>query len=205
MANFDIAFKRTAQFEGGYVYDPDDNGGETYAGISRKANPKWVGWKTIDAAKKKSNFPKNLKSDIVLQTQVKTLYKTNYWNTIWGDKITNQDVANDLYDTGVNMGVAMSAGLLILLAGHKRYAMKYSTAMIHSGSGGTQGTYKQCEEQQKNYKKLVDMMRNYILERTNIEVKLFKKQWTKDWYLTDKEQVELGIVSKIVENLDEII
>ena len=26
MANFDIAFKRTAQFEGGYVYDPDDNG-----------------------------------------------------------------------------------------------------------------------------------------------------------------------------------
>jgi lysozyme family protein len=52
-----------------------------------------------------------LKSDIILQTQVKTLYKTNYWNTIWGDKITNQDVANDLYDTGVNMGVAMSIKL----------------------------------------------------------------------------------------------
>ena len=29
----------------------------------------------------------------------------------------------------INMGVAMSAGLLILLAGHKRYAMKYITAM----------------------------------------------------------------------------
>ena len=52
-----------------------------------------------------------MKSDIILQTQVKTLYKTNYWNTIWGDKITNQDVANDLYDTGVNMGVAMSIKL----------------------------------------------------------------------------------------------
>lgn len=111
MANFDIAFKRTAQFEGGYVYDPDDNGGETYAGISRKSNPKWAGWKTIDSAKKKSNFPKSLKNDIILQTQVKTLYRTNYWNTIWGDKITNQDVANDLYDTGVNMGVAMSIKL----------------------------------------------------------------------------------------------
>lgn len=105
----------------------------------------------------------------------------------------------------INMGVAMSAGLLILLAGHERYAMKYSTAMIHSGSGGTQGTYEQCEEQQKNYKKLVDMMRNYILERTNIEVRLFKKQWTKDWYLTDKEQVELGIVSNIVDDLDSIL
>ena len=105
----------------------------------------------------------------------------------------------------INMGVAMSAGLLILLAGHERYAMKYSTAMIHSGSGGAPGTYEQMEEQQKNYKKLVDMMRDYILERTNIDTKLFNKQKSKDWYLTDKEQVELGIVSKIVDNLDSIL
>ena len=105
----------------------------------------------------------------------------------------------------INCGVAMSAGLLILLAGHKRYAMKYSTAMIHSGSGGAQGTYEQMEEQQKNYKKLVDLMRNYIMERTTIDSKLFNKNKTKDWYITDSEQVELGIVGKIVENLDEII
>jgi len=105
----------------------------------------------------------------------------------------------------INMGVAMSAGLLILLAGHERYAMKYSTAMIHSGSGGAQGTYEQMEEQQKNYKKLVDMMRDYILERTNIDTKLFNRQKSKDWYLNDKEQVELGIASKIIDNLDEII
>ena len=105
----------------------------------------------------------------------------------------------------INCGIAMSAGLLILLAGHKRYAMKYSTAMIHSGSGGAQGTYEQMEEQQKNYKKLVDLMRNYIMERTTIDSKLFNKNKTKDWYITNSEQVELGIVSKIVENLDEIL
>lgn len=34
----------------------------------------------------------------------------------------------------VNMGNAMSAGLYILLAGHKRYAMPSSIAMLHSGS-----------------------------------------------------------------------
>ena len=70
----------------------------------------------------------------------------------------------------INMGVAMSAGLLILLAGHKRYAMKYSTAMIHQGSGGAQGTFSEMEEQQKNYRKLIDSMRDYILERTKIDV-----------------------------------
>lgn len=105
----------------------------------------------------------------------------------------------------INCGVAMSAGLLILLAGHKRFAMKYSTAMMHSGSGSAQGTYEEMEASQKNYKKLVDLMRNYIMERTTIDSKLFSKNKTKDWYITDSEQVELGIVSKIVENLDEII
>lgn len=111
MANFDVAYKRTAQFEGGYVYDPNDNGGETYAGISRKANPKWGGWKIIDDAKKKSGFPKNLKNNAELQKQVRSCYRTNYWNPIWGDRIVRQEVANEIYDFGVNAGVATSIKL----------------------------------------------------------------------------------------------
>lgn len=105
----------------------------------------------------------------------------------------------------INMGVAMSAGLLILLAGHKRYAMKYSTAMIHQGSGGAQGTFSEMEEQQKNYRKLIDSMRDYILERTKIDVKLYNKNKSKDWFLTDKEQVDLGIVDEVVTDLDSIL
>lgn len=105
----------------------------------------------------------------------------------------------------INMGVSMSAGLLILLAGHKRYAMKYSTAMIHQGSGGAQGTFSEMEEQQKNYRKLIDSMRDYILERTKIDLKLYNKNKSKDWFLTDKEQVDLGIVDKIVTDLDSIL
>lgn len=105
----------------------------------------------------------------------------------------------------INMGVAMSAGILLLLAGHERYAMKYSTAMIHQGSGGAQGTFSEMEEQQKNYRKLIDSMRDYILDRSKIDIKLFNKNKSKDWFLTDKEQVSLGICDKIIENLDEII
>lgn len=105
----------------------------------------------------------------------------------------------------VNMGIAMSAGFLILLAGHKRYAMKYSTAMLHTGSGGASGTFEQMQEQQNNYKKLIDTMRDYILERTTIDVKLFNRNKSKDWYLTDKEQVELGVINEIVTNLDDIL
>ena len=112
MANFDIAYKRTCKFEGGWVNDDADSGKETYKGISRAANPKWVGWVIIDQYKKKSNFPKNLDSDVKLQELVKQCYRNNYWNNVWGDKINHQDVANDLYDTAVNMGVATSIKLV---------------------------------------------------------------------------------------------
>ena len=111
MAKFDEAYQRTLKFEGGWVNDDADSGRETYKGISRAANPNRVGWKIVDSYKKKSNFPKNLDSDVKLQSLVKELYKTNYWDKVWGDKITNQKVANDLYDTGVNMGVATSIKL----------------------------------------------------------------------------------------------
>ena len=35
MANFEEAYKKTSDFEGGYVNDEDDAGGETYRGIAR--------------------------------------------------------------------------------------------------------------------------------------------------------------------------
>ena len=37
MADFRLAYKKIEAAEGGYVNDPDDKGGETYKGISRKA------------------------------------------------------------------------------------------------------------------------------------------------------------------------
>lgn len=105
----------------------------------------------------------------------------------------------------VNMGVAMSAGLLILLAGHERYCLRRSQALIHSGSTCIQGTYEQAEENQKAYKKMIGDMGEYIRVKTNIDVKLFNKNKSKDWYLSDREQVELGVVSAIVDDIYTIL
>ena len=105
----------------------------------------------------------------------------------------------------INMGVAMSAGLLILLAGHKRFCLKNSTALAHSGSGGTSGSFEQTEAQMKDYKRFVDTMRNYIIERTNIDTKTFNKYKSKEWYLYSEDQVKFGIVNKIIDDIDEIL
>ena len=104
----------------------------------------------------------------------------------------------------VNMGSAMSAGVLLLLAGHKRYTLKHAQAMIHSGSGGMEGTFEQMEASQAFYKNQVARMREYLLERTKIDAKSFGRKKTKDWYLDADEQVKLGIVDEIIDSLDEV-
>lgn len=106
MAQFDEEFDKLILAEGGYVYDPDDAGGETYLGISRKSNPIWIGWKVIDAEKKKGlkNITARLKKDITLTNSAKLLYKQNYWDVLELDDIPSQNIAHEMFDTCVNCG-----------------------------------------------------------------------------------------------------
>lgn len=105
----------------------------------------------------------------------------------------------------VNIAEAYSGGCLLLLAGHERYTFPYAKAMLHTGSGGTVGTYEQTEQAQRNYKKQIEEMGSYILERSGMDEKLYKKNKSKDWYMDASEQVSNGIVHKIVTDLEEII
>ena len=97
---------------------------------------------------------------------------------------------------------AYSAAGLILMAGHKRYALPNTECLIHSGSGQLGGSYEQTTEQMKNYKYLVDKMRDFILSKTKIDQKLFKKNSQKDWYIYTDEMLSLGIVDEIIDDLD---
>lgn len=111
MADFKKAFDRTEKFEGKNVWTntSGDAGGETWSGISRKANPSWEGWKELDSIpnKKQNQVITSLKLDLAKQE----LYRKNYWTPIWGDRISNQKVAEDMYDMGVNAGPATSIKL----------------------------------------------------------------------------------------------
>lgn len=104
-----------------------------------------------------------------------------------------------------NLGVCASAASLILMAGHERYALKNSWALIHQGQGRTSGTYQMCEAQSANYKKMVDNMRDFILSHTKIDPKLYNKQKAKEWYLYDNTMLDLRVVDGIIDNIDQII
>lgn len=106
MAKFIDAYKKVLNNEGIYSNDPDDAGGETYKGISRKANPNWDGWISIDAIKKAhpTTFKDILKKTPELEKKVQDLYKDKYWDCFELDDVPNQLVAEQMFDTAVNQG-----------------------------------------------------------------------------------------------------
>ena len=105
--------------EGTYVNDPEDRGGETYFGISRKYHPHWEGWIIIDEIKENNdNWIEILKNKNIPNKKLKNylieFYKENFWNKIKGDKILeiSEKIAFYLFDTAVNMGWKTSAKYL---------------------------------------------------------------------------------------------
>jgi lysozyme family protein len=126
MANFLEAFQNTMGFEGGYVCDRDDRGGETYRGISRIYNADWEGWNTIDRLKGQPDFPRCLDGIGALQEAIKRFYKQHYWDRFQGDVMASQEIAEELFDTGVNLGVTkavtfLQTALNLLNSGQKLY------------------------------------------------------------------------------------
>lgn len=73
--------------------DPDDNGGLTYAGITRKNFPKWPGWALID------------RGDAVPERLVSDFYRDEFWLPVSGPQIVNQRIATSLFSFAVHAGV----------------------------------------------------------------------------------------------------
>ena len=104
----------------------------------------------------------------------------------------------------IAMGAAMSAGFEILIAGHRRYAFKHTQTLVHAGYASFQGTQSEIEEFQKNNKKQLERTKEYVLERTNIDEKMFNRNRNKDWYITGEDLVKYHVVDKIIDNIEDI-
>ena len=109
MAQFDPIFERMIHDEGGYVLHEveGDTGGMTYAGIARNKNPQWPGWVLID----RKEFGGSLTA------MVRDFYRNEFWNRMRGDEINNQDVANTIFNFGVNAGIGLAIKLAQLVVG----------------------------------------------------------------------------------------
>lgn len=113
MAKFEVSYKITYEKEGGYVNHPNDKGGETIFGISRKYHPNWGGWQMVDQAKwfcTESEGSKEWENELTGYCKANEgivrlkldFFKTLFWNPLQLDLITSQKIANALFDASVN-------------------------------------------------------------------------------------------------------
>ena len=87
--SFDDAFARTIGHEGGYVNNPQDPGGETKFGISKRAYP-----------------GEDIRSLTIMRTR--ELYRRDYWDRVQGDQLPPW-IAGQVFDAAVNSGVKQAA------------------------------------------------------------------------------------------------
>ncbi len=102
MINFKRAYDKLIAYEGGYVNDPDDRGGETYKGISRKFHPNWCGWELVDEFK--HNLALLKENEHRIEPCVEKFYLENYWQKIHGDALPYV-IAEELFEQAVNLGI----------------------------------------------------------------------------------------------------
>jgi len=90
---FEKALQVVIDIEGGYNDDPDDKGGETNFGISKRQYP-YINIKDLT------------------EDKARAIYKRDYWNKLHLDKVKNYEVALELFDTGINTGVTKAVFIL---------------------------------------------------------------------------------------------
>ena len=110
MASFDLFLPMLLRFEGGYVDDPDDPGGETNKGITMRtfqhcAHPLLGVEPTSE----------NLKA--LTDGQAGIIYRALYWDKMNGDAFALQELANIVCDFYVNAGTTATALLQRIMNG----------------------------------------------------------------------------------------
>lgn len=103
--NWDACFQMVLKHEGGYVNHPQDPGGMTNLGVTKRAWEEYVG-RTVDETEMRGLTP----------DKVKPFYKARYWDRIKADDLPS-GVDYAAYDLAVNSGVGRAAKYLQEIAG----------------------------------------------------------------------------------------
>jgi len=100
MSNFNECLQIILHHEGGYVNHPQDPGGMTNLGVTKKVYEDWVGYAVSE------HTMQNLTEE-----DVAPIYKKNYWDRLKGDDLP-EGLNLCVFDFGVNAGTGRAAKYL---------------------------------------------------------------------------------------------
>jgi ATP-dependent Clp protease protease subunit len=97
-------------------------------------------------------------------------------------------------------GAAMSCGFMILISGHKRFALKYATPMYHQVSTWKSGTVQEVKEDMVETERLQSIVEEITIRKTTISQERLKEVREKklDWYMSPDEALRLKVVDEIM-------
>lgn len=128
-----------------------------------------------------------------------------YVSTYGGDEISAFSIIDACLNSEtpvymINIGACMSAGLLIYLAGHKRFSMPHSQFLLHDGQTGIiqESVAKARDRMEFETIQLEEVIKDYVISRTDIAEELYDEKYLREWYFLPKEGKKLGVVDYII-------
>lgn len=100
-------------------------------------------------------------------------------------------------------GYACSMGTIILCAGNKnpnvkKFCYPFSFGLFHAGYSAIEGESLSVEDQIEFNKRTDNMIRDYVVNNTNITAEEYKANERRQWYLTAEEMREKGLIDIII-------
>ena len=98
----------------------------------------------------------------------------------------------------VNLGYWYSMGLLIGMAGHKRYALPNSKCLMHDGSNFVFNSGAKAQDHMEFQRKVSERVKNYIITNSKLTEEEYDSKLRVEWYMFADEAKEKGFIDYII-------
>ena len=98
----------------------------------------------------------------------------------------------------INLGYWYSMGFFIGIAGHKRYATRNATFLMHDGSSFVIDSGAKVQDRMDFQRRLGERIKEYVLENSNVTSEEYDSKFRTEWYLFSQEAKEKGFIDFII-------
>ena len=115
-------------------------------------------------------------------------------------------VKPDIVTIGMGMCASMGSVLISQGAKGKRFMLPNAEIMVHQVMGGTKGQVSDMEIATAHAKRLKDKLTKMLADSTDGKTTLKKmtKMCDRDTWLTAEESVKVGLIDKVISNVNEV-
>lgn len=138
------------------------------------------------------NLPIDKRHPIVI------IINSNGGSALDGQAMVDAMLASKTPIMTVCMNIAASMAYLIYLAGKERVAFPNSCFLMHEGDMSLSNSTSKFKETMQFFDDMEIRTKAFILDRTDIDEKLYKKVYKQEYWMYAQKAKELGVVHKII-------